>query len=88
MPSSYDVQKTDEIGTTGVLVSGPTTARRVIRNVGAVACELVMVKGAAYGTGHPLPVGESFTFDEAGKMTGPIFVAAASQGGSVSVMAF
>ena len=86
--AAYTVQRTNSIGTTGTLVSAAdTTNRRTVRNTGSIALEFV-AQGAAYGTGHPLPVGESFTFDNGGRMTGAIYLAAASAGGAASVMSF
>ena len=86
--SAFAVQRTTNIGTTGTLVSAADTInRRTVRNTGSIALEFV-AQGAAYGTGHPLPVGESFTFDAAGRTTAAIYLAAASAGGAASVMSF
>jgi hypothetical protein len=85
---SFSVAKTASIGTTAVLVSGSDNrARRTIRNTGSIACE-IMPAATAYGTGHPLPAGESFTFDASGRTTAALYVACASAGGSVSVISY
>lgn len=87
--SAFSVSRTTGIGTTGTLVSAAdTTNRRTIRNIGTIAAEIVSASGAAYGTGHPLPAGESFTFDASGRTTAAIYVACASAGGSVSVISY
>ncbi|MCJ2102472.1 hypothetical protein [Methylobacterium sp. E-046] len=87
--SAYAVQRTTGIGTTGVLVSAAdTTNRRTVRNTGSIALEIVSALGAAYGTGHPLPAGESFTFDASGRTTAAIYLAAASAGGTASVISY
>lgn len=87
--SAFSVAKTTGVGTTGTLVSAAdTTNRRTIRNTSSIACEIGSASGFAYGAGHPLPAGESFTFDASGRTTAAIYVACASAGGSVSVMSF
>lgn len=86
--SSFSVTKTSAIGTTATQVSAAdTTNRRTVRNTSSIACE-IMPGATAYGTGHPLPAGESFTFDAVGRTTAAIFVGCASAGGSVSVMSY
>lgn len=85
---AFFVAKTAGIGTTAVQVSGvEALRRRVIRNTGSTACEF-MPAATAYGTGHPLPAGESFVFDASGRTTAAIFVACAAAGGSVSVVSY
>lgn len=75
-------------GTLGVLVSpADTVGRRSFRNTGNVMLELLPA-GTAFGNGHPLPPGESFTFDAAGRVTGDIYAAAANAGGSLSILTF
>ncbi|MGX5775449.1 hypothetical protein [Methylorubrum zatmanii] len=89
--SAYSVQRTTGIATTGTLVSAANSAsglRRTIRNIGTVALEIVVAAGDAYGSGHPLPSGESFTFDDTGRTTAAVYCAGASAGGAVSVISY
>lgn len=62
--------------TAAVASTANATARRTIRNVGTAAIE-IGPSGVTYGAGHPLPAGESFTFDDTGRYTGDIYAVAA-----------
>lgn len=89
--SAYSVLRTTGIATTGTLVSAANAGsglRRTIRNIGTIALEIVAASGGAYGSGHPLPAGESFTFDDTGRTTAAIYCAGASAGGAVSVISY
>lgn len=86
--SAIVVTKTGSIGTTGVQVSAADLVnRRTVTNTGSIACEL-MGSAAAFGTGFPLPAGESFTFDAAGRTTAALFVACSTTGGTVAVISY
>lgn len=74
--------------TIGAVVSpADPVGRRSFRNTGNVMLEMVK-PGQSYGSGHPLPPGESFTLDASGRVTGDIAFAAASAGGSMSILTF
>lgn len=86
--TAISVLRTANIGTTGVQVSGTdATNRRTVTNTSTLACEL-MGSAAAYGTGYPLPAGQSFTFDASGRTTAALFVACSAAGGTVAVLSF
>ncbi|MBA9067997.1 hypothetical protein FHR71_001732 [Methylobacterium sp. RAS18] len=75
--STLSVQRATGTGTTASIASAAsTTARRTIRNIGTSAIEFGP-SGVTYGAGHPLPAGESFTFDDTGRYTGAVYCVAA-----------
>jgi hypothetical protein len=86
--AGYKVVRTNDIGTTGKKVSEGTGARRTLYNTGSTTLELVETEGAAYGTGHPIPPGGVFNFDDDGLLTGAIFLASSAAGGACSVIGY
>jgi hypothetical protein len=87
--STLTITRASGTGATATIASAATaTARRTIRNIGTTAIEFGPA-GVTYGAGHPLPVGESFTFDETGRYTGDIYcVGAAGAAWSTSTAAY
>ena len=88
MSAGYRITRTPNIGTTAVRVSEPRSNRRTIKNIGQTNLELVEKLGDAYGTGYPLAPGGAFNFDDAGQMSGGIYVVSESAGGAVAVLGY